>query len=205
MPRTLTILALLSLMFLPGAAAPPASDDSQPIDWARDRTCQLVFQAVLEGLYADGVPNEVVDRILDVGPNSQKGGFDTHFVYCCPLCHTAYEAFTLYRNRGNFYGRKDSLNTFGPGLEPSLTKQLMHADVKVRLEALHKIIQRWVAVRLDTMRLTAVEKDQWAERLAARRKMGMSALEKSRFGGKAAGFKGCAICDGSAEACPLKP
>jgi hypothetical protein len=206
-PRYAAMLVTTLVMFLTGAAAPPLRQDEDPtkIDWAQDRTCQLVFHAVLEGLYADGVPNDVVDRVLDIGPNSQKKGFDMHFVYCCPLCHPTYEAFRLYRSRGSFYGRKDGLDTFGPGLEPSLTRQLLHVDVKVRLEALHKIIQRWVTLRLDAMRLTPVEKAEWAERLALRRKAGMLHLEKSRFAGKEAGFKGCAICDGSADACPLKP
>jgi hypothetical protein len=204
--RNLAILALLVAIFIPSTAASPAQIEEDPtkIDWAKDRTCQLVFQAVLEGLYSDGVPNEVVDRVLDIDPATKAPRFDTHFVYCCPLCHPAYEAFRLYRYRDHFYGRKDALDTFGPGLEPSLTKQLMHADVKVRLEALHKIIQRWVTLRLDSIRLTAVEKAEWSERLAVRRKAGMMYLEKSRFAGKEAGFKGCAICDGSADACPLK-
>jgi hypothetical protein len=207
LPRIAAIFSVLTLMFIPGAAAPPVQIDDDPtkIDWARDRTCQLVFHAVLEGLYSDGVSNDIVDRILDVDPATKQMRFDTHFVYCCPLCHPAYEAFILYRNRGHFYGRKDALDTFGPGLEPSLRRQLLSPDVKVRLEALHKVIQRWVTLRLDSMRLSGVEKTEWAERLAIRRKAGMMHLEKSRFGGKEAGFKGCAICDGSADACPLKP
>ena len=32
-------------------------------EWRSDAACQIVFFAVLEGLYTDGVPDEVVDLI----------------------------------------------------------------------------------------------------------------------------------------------
>jgi hypothetical protein len=207
LPRLAPIAVVLGFLVTPGVAEnkPLPPGQIEHIDWIKDSTCQLVFFAVLEGLYSDGVPNDIVDIVLGVGPRSKGPQFDTHFVYCCPLCHPAYEAFSLYRSRQPFHGRKDHADTMGPGLEPSVVRKLRSDKVNDRLEALHGLIKRWVTLRLDTMRLTGKEKDEWAERLAIRRKLGMEALEKSNFAGKKAGFKGCAICDGSADACPLKP
>lgn len=207
LPRIVCVAVILVMLLVPNEAEnkePPPLKQIERIDWVNDPTCQLVFFAVLEGLYSDGVPNEIVDRVLDIDPQIKGPRFDTHFVYCCPLCHPAYEAFVLYRARQPFYGRKDSAHTLGPGLEPSMVRKLRSDKVNDRLEALHALIKRWVTLRLDNLRLTSKEKDEWAERLAIRRKLGMEALEKANFGGKKAGFKGCAICDGSADACPLK-
>jgi len=207
LPRCAALVVVLAFLLMPGVAEnkPPTPQPVDRIDWISDPTCQLVFFAVLEGLYSDGVPDDIVDIVLGVRAQTKGPQFDTHFVYCCPLCHPAYEAFRLYRSRQPFYGRKDSADTMGPGLEPSVARKLRSDRVNDRLEALHGLIKRWVTLRLDTMRLTGKEKDDWAERLAIRRKLGMESLEKSNFAGKKAGYKGCAICDGSADACPFKP
>jgi hypothetical protein len=145
LPRVTLVIVVLTVLCVPGVAehrTPQVDDDPQRIDWVADRTCQVVFQAVLEGLYTDGVSNDIVDCILGVDARSKKLGFDAHFVYCCPLCHPAYEAFRLYRLRPDFYGRKQQLDTFGPGLEPSLRRQLLSEKPTERLEALHKLIKR---------------------------------------------------------------
>ena len=75
---------------------------------------QLVFFAVLEGLYEDGVGTDDVDRILAVDPKTKQPRLEEHFVYSCPLCMPAFDAMVLYRSRPNFYGRKDSSDNFGP-------------------------------------------------------------------------------------------
>src|SRR5215475_5620678 len=79
--------------------------------WAQSQASQLVFFAVLEGLYRDGVTNTDVDLIIPSGDDG-KSKFDLeHFVYACPLCHPAYEAFRLYRHRDMFYGFKAPIDT----------------------------------------------------------------------------------------------
>src|SRR5437660_7208174 len=93
-------------------AGPPRPNNVH-VSWVQSRASQLVFFAVLEGPYRDGVSNEVVDSIIP-----GKGRFDPeHFVYACPICHPAFEAFRLYRQREDFYGLKAPVNTFGPGLD----------------------------------------------------------------------------------------
>lgn len=190
----------IGLVFLILALRCGAQD--QFVDWARDKTCQTVFHAVLQGLYDDGVSNEAVDLIIPPGDKQ----FSMHFVYACPLCHPAYEAFRLYRQRPNFYGRKDDADTFGGELDEATMKKLRDKDKLVRLDAIQELIQKWVGRRLDSMRLTSDERTEWSYLLTARLKMGMLAMEKSpEFGAKE-----CAICLGSVEgairpAAPAKP
>jgi hypothetical protein len=206
MKKVLFGLAVFGLLMSPHATEGEwrvQFDDERPIDWISDPTCQTIFFAVLEGCYTDGIANDTVDRILGVDAMHKGGNFNAHFVYCCPLCHPAYEAFRLYRRRQDFSGRKETINAFGGGLEPALERKL-HSDKRPeRFEALQTLITRWVALRLNTMRLTPQEREKWSHRMERRRKEGMMALEKG--GGNNAGWKFCPTCDGSAGACKLKP
>ena len=61
-------------------------------DWKTDPACRLVFFAVLQGLYEDGVSDEVVNSIV---PPDKKGREKMRhsFVLDCPLCQPTYEAF----------------------------------------------------------------------------------------------------------------
>ena len=80
--------------------------------------CQFVFFAVLEGLYRDGVQNEVVDAIIGLAPK-QGEQVKTHFVFRCELCHATYEAFKAYRQRPMFMNAKGA-STFGDGVDLEL-------------------------------------------------------------------------------------
>src|SRR5947207_11898373 len=92
------LISLLSgaLAFKLGGAATSAHTSAARGTWAESRTSQLVFFAVLEGLYRDGVSNDDVDRIIPPGKNGKDTFDPEHFVYACPLCHPAFEAFRLY-------------------------------------------------------------------------------------------------------------
>jgi hypothetical protein len=71
----------------------PAAENLKSLSsWPKNDVGPFVFHAVLEGLYTDGVSNEVVDKIL-------KPDLLANFVHQCPLCHPAYQAFLLYRDR----------------------------------------------------------------------------------------------------------
>lgn len=164
---------------------------------------QLVFFAVLEGLYEDGVSTDDVERILAVDPRTKQPRLEEHFVYSCPLCMPAFDAMVLYRSRPNFYGRKDSADTFGPGLEPAIKKKLDSAQKADQLEAVQTLVNRWVGRRLDSMRLTKDEREQWTAVIEEGRQKGMAFLQAVQAGNRNEylGWKGCAICDGSAGAC----
>ena len=93
----------------------PAAPVPTPVptaEWRNDPACQLIFFAVLEGLYRDGVPDTVVDLV--VPPKSELDTNVKHcFVFRCPMCHAAYEAFVLYKNRQGFQGSGEKKSTFG--------------------------------------------------------------------------------------------
>jgi hypothetical protein len=166
---------------------------------------QLVFFAVLEGLYEDGVSTGDVNRILAVDPRTQQPQFHEHFVDACPLCVPAFDAFALYRSRPQFYCRKDSADTFGPGLDPLVAKKL-HSEMKAdQLEAIQTLVNRWVIRRLEMMRLTKDEREQWTAVIEEGRKRGMDRLQQAQAANQNEyfGWKGCAICDGTAAACHM--
>ena len=195
-------LALIGGMGLSGpwgaaraaAGTPRASEES-----VRD----LVFFAVLEGLYRDGVSNESVDIIL-AREEVDEGERYTHFIYGCPLCQPALNAFLVYRQRPAFYAWKGLADTFGPGLPDGERAGLGSPDMATRLEVLNVLIERWVKARLDRSRPTAEERETWSRQLEASRKKGMAILQESQQAGLAgsyAGMKGCAVCDAANEAC----
>ena len=179
------------------AAAIRYHDD--PKVWYANPAGQMIFFAVLEGLYSDGVPNEVVDLIIP------KGRFDDHFVYACPLCHPAYEAMRLYRQRNDFYGLKASRNTFGSGIAHGDAFDKLHSpDRAVRLHAIQGLIQDWVARRLSSLNLSEVQRGHMIELMEEGRKHGAEMLQKKN---DAWPLKGCAICDGCVEGSkpPVRP
>jgi hypothetical protein len=190
----LTVLGLSLLIGSPTGAA-PAAPAAKPKPLAVD---QLMFFAVLEGLYTDGVSTEAVNLIVSFDPGTGQANMHEHFVGGCPLCTPAFDAFILYRSRQQFYGRKDSKDTFGGGLDGSVLKKLQSAKQADRLEAIQGLIDRWVRQRLDSMRLSPEERAEWTRQIEAGREQGMRGLKGDPAH---AGWKGCAICDGAAGAC----
>jgi hypothetical protein len=204
----LGVLAVLAVTILPPSSAQPAKKaesavSKQPDDWKEDPVCRMVFFAVLEGLYTDGVSSEAADRV--VGRRAKGGPTDLKqtFVIECPLCHPVYEAFSLYQQRPSFNG--DKRNTFGPGLGPDLERGLQNENILTRQSALQVVVQKWVAHRLIAMRLSPEEQKDWTRQLNERSKQGLDRLSELR--GKDAfyktwpGYAGCPACTGSTGAC----
>ena len=190
------LVCALALTTAPGseAAEPPWNDASR-----------LVFFAVLEGLYTEGVDPDAVEAVIGAPDAPDAERFARHFVYACPLCHPTYEAFKLYQKREPIYGLKNGADTFGPGLDPMLQTQLESPDRTVRMEALHTMIQGWVEARLTLMRLDEDERHRITAEIEAARDEGMRMLETAR---KRAGhdptWTRCAICDGAFGACRIE-
>jgi hypothetical protein len=170
-----------------------AQQEQRYTDWASDPASQMIFHAVLEGLYTDGMSNDDVDCVIPIDPKSGSRNFAEHFVYSCPLCHPAYEAFVMYRGRPEFSGRKGTKDSFGTGLDAAISARLHDKDVYVRRRAIGKLIEGWVQTRLESMRLTEAERASWGERLVMLRKQGMDALFKNQLATYK--DKGCAVCD----------
>ena len=168
-------------------------------DWKRDPVCQMVFFAVLEGLYADGVPDNVVDSLVPKGQSALKA----NFVAECPLCHPVYEALTLYQRRGRFQDGKES--TFGPGLSDEITKRLTSKVRQQRLETLRTLVHRWVERRMKMMRLTKEEHAAWLAKLEERSQQGkqklMTLMRKDPdYSEGWSPYWGCAACNGTLDA-----
>lgn len=196
------VIATVTVSRLGGAETP--SSNNVPKMWVQTRAGQLVFFAVLEGLYRDGVSNDDVDLIIPPGKDG-KPMFDTeHFVYACPLCEPAFEAFRLYRQRDNFFGFKARINTLGPGLDETVRTQLRSKDANEQRKAIQGLINRWVSQRLDMMRLTDAEREAITREIEQGRKQGMDMLQNSQRAVPAGLSRtNCPICDGSFGACKL--
>ncbi len=204
--RTVWLGAVLLLGWLgltseqPQSAAKPsepAADVKRDDPWYSTAAGHLIFFAVLEGLYTDGVSTEAVEQIIP------KGDFREHFVYCCPLCHPAYEAFRLYRERHEFHGLKVSVSNFGHGLSAKVMDQLKSGDRKVRLEVIQSLIRTWILRYLSSQKLADAERQKIEQQLIEGQKKGLMALQNSQD--PTWPIKGCAICDGCVEGCKLAP
>ncbi|MCC6405656.1 MAG: hypothetical protein IT453_00720 [Planctomycetes bacterium] len=157
-----------------------------------------LFFAVLEGLYADGASNAAVDAVLALDPAS---GRPANFVPGCPICSPAYEAFRAYRARPAFEALKHG---FGNGLDAESERALVHGTADERFERAGKLVQGWIARRLDEQRLTDDERAAWTRAMDGWRQKGMAMLDVQRASerpGIFAGRKTCSMCDAANEAC----
>jgi hypothetical protein len=167
---------------------------------------RLIFFAVLEGLYQDGVNGEALE-LLNPGETEMwvKDQPDrTNFVYTCPICMPTFDALRLYQSRKRFYGQKGTrYSTFGQGLSESVLKQLKGSPQE-RRDAIQLLIQRWVGQRLDGMSLSKTERGEIEDRLKEMKKDGEEALKRfqknahgSTFTEHYKGWKKCPACDGA--------
>ena len=196
-----TMIALAAALPLSGE---PKAGPNPPAD-EYDEAHQFVFFAVLEGCYRDGLTTEDIDLI--VPPKDGDRELSVNFVYSCPLCHPAFEAFRLYGARQPFQGQKvTSYDSFGQGLEAPL-KAKLRGKAGERREAIKSLITRWIDQRAELLRLTNEERKTLMDDIREKQKKGEAALEKfiaegedGFFGKNYANWKECAICAGAAGA-----
>ncbi len=194
--------AIVSAMALTLGGAGDTPANNEPIIWTKSPASQLVFFAVLEGLYRDGVKNDDVDVIVPPGQHGRPKFDNDNFVYACPLCHPAYEAFCLYSQRQEFYGLKLPVDAFGKGLDPAISARLHNQNVDERRKAIQELINRWVSQRLEMMRQTDAEREAITREMEQGRKQGMGSLKRLVQVGQAIQARtNCPICDGSFGAC----
>lgn len=197
---TAVVVSVVALRL--GGAGNTSTANNARGDWPQSRASQLVFFAVLEGLYRDGAKNDDVDLIIPPEKNGEPKFDNEHFVYACPLCHPAFEAFRLYRQREVIYGLKARVDTFGPGLDQAVIARLRSNDAGQRRQAIEDLISRWVSQRLEMMRLTDAEREAITREMEQGRKQGMGGLKQSAPAGQASLTRtNCPICDGSFGAC----
>ena len=203
--RALPLAVLLALF--PASRDERAQEPDPSVnfqDGSRDYSgpyAQHIFFAVLEGLYADGVSTGVVEKIVALDEHTH---WPANFVYACPVCTPAYDAFRVYRSRPKFYGRKGDCDTYGPGLPEDTIRRLTSEDVPVRQAAIQELVQGWIARRMEALRLSEKEREDWRAEMDKRRRQGMSLLELYRsegLGGTYATMKACPLCEAASGAC----
>ena len=217
---------LLAARGAPAALAPAPPAAAAEGAWFESAWGQLVFFAVLEGLYTDGVQPEVVRAVLHGPPGSELAPpapgeppdpeawwrhelATTLFVPACPLCTPALVAFETYAARGplhlkGYHTDGRPLDTFGPGLPDDVAARLASPDRAERLAALQALVSRWIARRLDFARATDAEREELRLWMEDGRKRGMNqlgGLRRSLDAAAAASWPRCATCDGSVEGC----
>lgn len=177
--RTLLVAAMVSTTSLSqlratettSKAAKPAvkakATDKVDVTWQNDPTCQFVFFAVLEGLYTDGVQDEIVELIVapDDPDVRERSGVEHCFVFKCELCHAVYEAFVLYKNRQPFANAKGK-TTFGKGADQKILEDLKSTDSQPRVFAMGSLIRPWIQRRIAQQRMTVDEQKDLAKRIA---------------------------------------
>jgi len=172
---------------------------------------QLVYFAVLEGLFRDGVKTEEVDLILR---RKNEGTHYDHFIYACPICMATIHALEFYRDRPKFYGIKDhappaKFRTFGTGLPEDVRAKLRDDEAGVRLKAIHRLVGSWVSTRLRALSLTDEQREKLQAELEAGRERGIEMLTGFRQNPKDMAFYApayadlrdseCAICNAALQ------
>ncbi len=164
----ITATALLSSGVFSGDDHPvsPAGQDTvipATADWYKDPDCRLVFFATLEGLYENGISNEVVDLVLG-RQGEGKDPVKTNFIFRCELCHAVYDAFSLYRTRPAFHGTK--IDSFKKGVvEEQILLDLQSEIARTRVYAMGSLIQPWIKSKLLSLSLDDEAKKSLRDRL----------------------------------------
>ena len=210
--RPPNLLAILFLLFANGLSAAQPNDERKPIF---SETHRFVFFAVLEGCYEDGLTKNAIDLIIPPDENG-RGQLVVNFVYQCPLCCPAFDAFNNYASRQRFACapkdmRNDPYNTFGPELEANVLRELAEPGLRCR-NAIQTLIEKWISARIKRMRLTDEETKKLREQLAAMRKSGEDSLKRYQqgdHGPKLAKvyecWTSCPICSGASPMSNAKP
>lgn len=179
------------------------TSEGDEIDWKQDPVCQMVFFAVLEGLYTDGVQSQVIDSLIPTASNDSV--LKKNFVAECPLCQPVFEALVVYQRRERFRNGSDKPSTFGPGLSQEECEGLGSDSRQARLKTLRPLVRRWVERRLSLMRLDESERTAWATKLESRSRQGKQKLMHLMRTDPAyrdgwSPYWGCAACNGTTDA-----
>lgn len=177
MKLTALPLTLIAILITPIALAVKPAENN--VKWREDPLCQFVFFAVLEGLYRDGVQNEVVDLVLgkDLEPLKEEEEIKRNFVFQCELCHATYEAFKTYRARPAF-ANSAGQSTFGKGVPGDHLTKLKHDDAATRVIAMGDLVRPWIQQRVVTHRLTEEEQAAMKKEFNVYLKKGAAKLEQ---------------------------
>jgi hypothetical protein len=153
---------------------------------------RFLFHAMFEGLVEDGAQQAVVKAIVD--------NRNEWFIPKCPLCVSVLAGFHAYATYGEHNGwkspRKDGLpDWFGGGWTRETVAELHHADLKRRHAALQALVEKYVARRFETVKMTGARKDRMRESLKIGMNEGLSRLKES--GSEDLFPSSCPSCEGA--------
>lgn len=173
----LMLLALISFQSFADSKVDNSKISVETADWHKDEECRMVFFTVLEGLYRDGVPDEVVDLVIGhVKANSVK----KRFVFRCKLCHACYEAFAVYQRRPAFSGTKGKTTIGNKPVSSEVIEGLKNPSHRVFGKAFSTIIQPWIKQKLLSMNLSEKDKVEKMKKFAELAKEGNRLLTEYR-------------------------
>lgn len=182
--------------------------EDMPVAWKDDPICQMVFFAVLEGLYSQGVSDEVVESIVGAkcdpeDTEKMQERVKRSFVVDCPLCQPTFEAFVVYQSRPRFSDGSGA-STFGEGFEAAMKERLLSQNLQTRLKALKDFVQASISKKLATTDMSEGDFADWSQRVMKRSGEGKDQLMK--LVGTDENYRdwgiywGCAACNGSRDA-----
>jgi hypothetical protein len=188
--------------------SPPLAPPTDPL---RDPVGQMVFFAVLEGCFQDGVAREDIDLILP--KNIDTGGvrLEEHFIWTCPLCMPVVDALRCFKERGRFLSDKAGRDQFGNGLPAEMRNRLRSTVREEQRAALQDLVAQWVRRRIELMRLAPDERITWNAAIEARLQVGEQRLKALKAGDLGEDFQAlyqpwqtrCPVCDGVLHACQV--
>ncbi len=193
---------------------PPRDPSDFPDNQRPDKYYRLIFFAVLEGLYEEGLVDSQIETLLERA-GTKPAQLYRNFIFACPICEPARTAIELYQARpvlSSWKIPRAQITTFGKGPSREIQTLLESKKVGDHRTALRLLVEKWTTQKLNSMNLTEQEKSEWRTGLAERKKAGMQRLheqqtssfsspEWSKVQLEAYGDeKGCSICEGAASA-----
>lgn len=158
----------------------------------------FLFHAVMEGLYRDGVANDVVDALTVMGDEVE---WPRNFVWACPICMPCFNAFRSYRARVPFAGRKLERDNFGDGLSKELRARVLTGTPADQVAALDELTARWIAHRMQSLRLDKNQVNELTNRIEGMKKKGLELLRSYRKSDDLqkhyAAMESCPLCVGA--------
>jgi hypothetical protein len=165
-----TLPALLILCVAPGGG--PACGGPSP---GHER---IVLTALLEGFYEDGFDTGLARTILAAPAPG-------YFVPKCPLCEPVRYAFQVYAA-----APPPPTNGYrGDAVPAPILEGLRSAERGARLEAMKRLVDRYVGRKLDRSALTEAQRAEFGTWAQSGRKYGMS-VKSAAFGDY------CPSCEG---------
>jgi hypothetical protein len=173
-------------------------------DWTRIESARLIFTAVSEGLQEEPLDDELLAVIV---PNAADGRlvFESRFfIWGCPLCHPAFEAFRAQRLHPKRFVGLDRNTLSSSNLSADFRSRLLHSSAIIQRNAVEELVTVWVKRHLDRChysdtKLKTLQKDFELGQAEALR-----LIIQARDALKSYDRGSCPICQGSIGAGMLK-